>query len=65
LLGSITASVDEDLRLRNTYLVAEHRMRRQPSIGRVHLMDSDCKVLAEFGQQRGTKALEGRRSKTW
>jgi hypothetical protein len=58
LLGSITASVDEELQLRNTYLVAENRMLRQQISGRVHLMDSDRKVLAELGQQLGKKALE-------
>ena len=58
LLGSITASVDEELRLRNTYLVAENRILRQQISGRVHLTDSDRKVLAELGQQLGKKALE-------
>jgi putative transposase len=58
LLGSITASVDEELRLRNAYLVAENRMLRQQISGRVHLTDSDRKALAELGQQLGTKTLE-------
>ncbi len=58
LLGSITASVDEELRLRNAYLVAENRMLRQQISGRVHLTDSDRKALAELGQQLGKKALE-------
>jgi hypothetical protein len=58
LLGSITASVDEELRLRNAYLVAENRMLRQQISGRVHLTDSDRKALADLGQQLGKKALE-------
>jgi hypothetical protein len=58
LLGSITASVDEKLRLRNAYLVAENRMLRQQISGGVHLTDSDRKALAELGQQLGKKALE-------
>jgi putative transposase len=58
LLGSITASVDEELRLRNAYLVAENRMLRQQISGRVPLMDNDRKVLAELGQQLGKRALE-------
>jgi putative transposase len=58
LLGSITASVDEELRLRHTYLVAENRILRQQISGRVHLTDSERKVLAELGQQLGKKALE-------
>jgi hypothetical protein len=58
LLGSITASVDEEIRLRNAYLVAENRMLRQQISGRVPLMDNERKVLAELGQQLGKKALE-------
>src|SRR6266851_8573004 len=45
LLGSIPASVDEELRLRNAYLVAENRMLRQQITGRVQLRDSDRKAL--------------------
>src|SRR5215831_8530403 len=58
LLGSITASVDEELRLRNAYLVTENRLFRQQISGRVHLTNSDRKILAELGQQLGKKALE-------
>ena len=58
MLGSITASVDKELRLRNAYLVAENRILRQQISGRVHLTDSDRKALAELGQQLGKKALE-------
>ena len=57
LLGSITASVDEELRLRNAYLVAENRLLRQQIPGRVQLTDSDRKALAEIGQKLGKKAL--------
>ena len=57
LLGSITASVDEELRLRNAYLVAENRILRQQITGRVPLTDSDRKALTEIGQQLGRKAL--------
>ena len=58
LLGSITASVDEELRLRNAYLLTENRLLRQQISGRVHLTNSDRKILAELGQQLGKKALE-------
>ena len=51
LLGSIPASVDEELRLRNAYLVAENRMLRQQITGRIQLTDSDRKALAELGQK--------------
>ena len=58
LLRSITTSVDEELRLRNAYLIAENRMLRQQISGRVHLTVSDRQALAELGQQLGKKALE-------
>jgi putative transposase len=58
LLGSITTSVDEELRLRNAYLVAENRILRQQLSGRVRLTDSERKVLADIGQQLGKKALD-------
>jgi hypothetical protein len=58
LLGSITKSVDEELRLRNEYLATENRLLRQQINGRVHLTNSDRNVLAEVGQQLGKKALK-------
>ena len=58
LLGSLTASVDEELRLRNAYLAAENRILRQQVPGRVPLSDGDRQVLAEIGQKFGRKALE-------
>ena len=57
LLGSITGSVDDELRLRNAYLQAENRILRQQIHGRLQLRDCDCKALAELGQQLGKKAL--------
>jgi hypothetical protein len=57
LLRSITTSVDKELRLRNAYLVAENRLLRQQIPGRVQLMDSDRKALAELGQKLGQQAL--------
>jgi hypothetical protein len=50
LLGSVTKSVDEELRLRNAYLVAENRILRQQINGRMPLTDSDRKALAEIAQ---------------
>lgn len=58
LLGSITKSVDEALRLRNAYLMTENRILRQQSTGRVSLTDSDRQALAEIGIQLGKQALE-------
>jgi putative transposase len=57
LLASITNSVDEELRLRNAYLVAGNRILRHQLTGRVHLTDAERKTLAELGQQLGKKAL--------
>jgi hypothetical protein len=58
LLGPITASVDEEIRLRNAYLVAENRILRQQITNRVQLTDADRRILAELGQQLGGKALK-------
>ena len=48
LLGSIAASVDEELRLRHAYLAAENRILRQQITGRVH--------LTHIGPQTGHRA---------
>src|SRR3989449_9915633 len=58
LLGSITGAVEEELRVRNAYLIAENRILRQQIIGRVPLTDGERKTLAELGQQLGKQALE-------
>jgi len=58
LLISITSSVDEELCLRNTYLVTENRVLRQQMQGRVPLTASERRELAEIGQRLGKKALE-------
>ena len=58
LLGTITASVDEEIRLRNAYLVAENRILRQQINGRVQLTDGDRRTLAVLGQKLGRQALE-------
>ena len=58
LLGTITASVDEKIRLRNAYLVAENRILRQQINGRVPLTDGDRRTLAVLGQKLGRQAME-------
>ena len=58
LLASLTSSVDEELRLRNAYLVTENQILRQRLSGRVSLSDGDRHALAEIGQKLGKKALE-------
>jgi putative transposase len=57
LLAYITGSVDEELVLRNEYLVTENRLLRQQLTGRVHLTDAERKSLAEIGKKLGKKAL--------
>jgi hypothetical protein len=57
LLASITGSVDEELLLRNEYLVTENRILRQQIPGRVRLSDGERKTLAELGKKLGRQAL--------
>ena len=58
LLAYITGTVDQELLVRNEYLVTENRMLRAQLKGRVRLCDSERKALAEIGQKLGKKALE-------
>src|SRR5262247_4502701 len=57
LLGAVTNSLDQELRLRHECLLAENRLLRQQVRGRLLLTDSDRKELAAIGQQLGRKAL--------
>jgi putative transposase len=57
LLAYITGSVDQELLLRNEYLVTENRILRQQITGRVRLSDGERKTLAELGKQLGKQAL--------
>src|SRR6266508_6570197 len=58
LLAYITGSVDQELLLRNEYLVTENRILRNQVKGRVHLSDGERKTLAEIGKKLGKQALE-------
>jgi len=58
LLACITGAVDDQLLLRNEYLVTENRIMRQQIKGRVQLTDADRQTLAEIGKQLGKQALE-------
>jgi putative transposase len=58
LLAYITGSVDQELRLRNEYLVAENHILRQQIRSRVRLTDAERKTLARDWQEAGKKALE-------
>jgi putative transposase len=58
LLAYITGSVDQELLLRNEYLMAENRILRNQVKGCVHLSDGERKTLAEIGKKLGKQALE-------
>jgi transposase InsO family protein len=58
LLAYITGTVDQELLLRNEYLVTENRILRNQITGRVRLTDGERQALAEIGQKLGKKALE-------
>jgi putative transposase len=57
LLAYISGSVDEELLLRNKYLVAENHILRNQFPGRVQLTDAERKTLAEIGHKLGKQAL--------
>jgi transposase InsO family protein len=58
LLAYSTGTVDQELLLRNAYLVTENRLLRNQMTGRVRLTDGERTTLAEIGQKLGKKALE-------
>ena len=58
LLAYITGSVDQELLLRNEYLVTENRILRNQITGRVRLTDGERTMLAELGQKLGKQALK-------
>ena len=59
LLASITGTVDQELLLRNEYLVMENRILRHQLKGRLRLSDGERKTLAVIGQKLGKQALKG------
>ena len=58
MLAYISGSVDEELLLRNEYLVAENRILRNQIKGRLRLNDGERRTLAEIGKRLGKRALE-------
>ena len=58
LLAYITGTVDQELLLRNEYLVTENRILRDQLKGRVRLRDGERKALAEIGQKLSKQALQ-------
>src|SRR5256886_11705723 len=59
LLAYITGTVDQELLLRNEYLVTENRILRNQLKGRIRLSDGERKALAVIGQKLGQQALKG------
>ena len=57
MLAYISGSVDDDLLLRNEYLVAENRILRAQIKGRLGLTDGERRTLAEIGKKLGRKVL--------
>jgi hypothetical protein len=58
MLAYITGTVDQELLLRNEYLVAENRILRAQIKGRLLLSDAEKGTLAEIAHRLGRKALE-------
>ena len=61
LLAYITGTVDQELLVRNEYLVTENRILRLQIKGRIQLSDGERKTLAEIGKKhtpRSRKVLE-------
>jgi putative transposase len=58
LLAYVTGSVDEELLLRNEYLVTENRILRNQIKGRMLLTDPERISLAEIAKRLGRKVLE-------
>jgi transposase InsO family protein len=58
LLAYITGTVDQELLVRNEYLVTENRILRNQIQGRLRLSDGERKALADIGQKLGKQALK-------
>jgi hypothetical protein len=56
-LAYITGSVDQELLVRNAYIVTENRVLRNQIKGRIRLTDGERKTLAEIGKQLSKHAL--------
>ncbi len=58
MLAYISGSVDEELLLRNEYLVVENRILRNQIKGRLRLTDGERRTLAEIGKRLCKRALQ-------
>ena len=57
ILAYITGTVDQELLLRNEYLVAENRILKAKLKGRLRLSDAERAKLGKIGHRLGRKAL--------
>ena len=57
LLAFVTGLVNQELLLRNEYLIAENRILRSHLPNRLRLSDPERATLAEIGKRLGRKAL--------
>ena len=57
ILVYITGTVDQELLLRNEYLVSENRILKAQLPGRPRLSDAERATLGEIGHRLGRKAL--------
>ena len=58
LLESVSESLNDHLRLRNDYLMAENRILRHQMTGRLQLTDNERQELAALGAKLGKQALQ-------
>lgn len=58
ILACFTGTVDQELLLRNEYVVAENRILKAQVEVRLLLSDAEKKTLAEIAHRLGRKALE-------
>jgi len=57
ILAFVTGLVDQELLAQNEYLVAENRILKAQSQGRLKLTDAERATLGEIGHRLGRKAL--------
>src|SRR5215467_7200553 len=58
LLAYITGTVDQELLLRNEFLVTENRILRNQITGRIRLTNGERTTLAKIGQKLGKEVLK-------
>src|SRR6266850_8601864 len=58
LLAYVTGSINQELLMRNEYLVAENRILKSQIKGRLRLSDGERATLAEIANRLGRKTLQ-------